>query len=195
MRHHCLRGYVDKIERIQCGVIVVAPEEKKLRLSPGMEEGGHTSGPVPKPRHFHAPCCSRAGLSSGSDAPAPGQKPTLPGGQADKSHTAESGVTSGFPFTLLTGPSPAHFLPEKWSLHFLVSSEQARGSKGRPTSFSWRFNTQWRISPVPKHMGTPTHPATLSDHLVNLLGILQRNTAQTKETFWTCLMGRRRGRW
>lgn len=81
------------------------------------------------------------------DAQAPGQKPTPPGGQADKSGTTESGLTSGFPFTLLTGPSPTRFLPEKWRLHFLVSPEQARGSKGGHTSFSWRFYTQWQVSP------------------------------------------------
>lgn len=88
---------MDKTERIQGGVTVVASEEKKLKLSPGLEKGGHTSGPVPKPGHFHAPCCTRAALSSGSDAWAPGQKPTPSCGQADKSHTAESVSLVVFP--------------------------------------------------------------------------------------------------
>lgn len=39
-----------------------------------------------------------------------------------------------------------------------------------------------------KHMGA-SRPATLRDHFVNLLRILQRNTAQSKETFWTFLRG------
>lgn len=34
-----------------------------------------------------------------------------------------------------------------------------------------------------------SHPATLRDDFVNVLRILQRNTAQPKETFWTFLKG------
>ena len=65
-----------------------------LRLPPGMEVGGHTSGQVPNPGHIHAPSSSSARLSSDLHVL---QKPTPPGVHADKSSTTEAGLTSGFP--------------------------------------------------------------------------------------------------
>lgn len=68
-------------------------------------------------------------------------------------------------------PFPSHVLPEKSSLHFLVSSVgEARGSKDRP-DFSWGFYTQWWFSPAPEYMGASIHPATFRDHPLNLLKI------------------------